>query len=137
MKERANLELEGRPPVSVRDPKDLERELRKLRSSGPSSFAILTAENGDYLQTAGGPGGLLVEKRIKASGRHFRAFQPAPVVPFEDGTELVFSAGRVKLNANEWFALKQVIEVFSTFLRGTAEPSYLSWRDITGVLNQN
>ena len=129
------LEREGKAPIVDPSPERLARELRKLRTVGPSSFAILTASSGDYLQAAGSPGGLLLEKR-HASGRHFRAFQQPAVVGFADGTVLVLAMGDIKLRAGEWFKLSQVLEAFVAFARGQPEPDYLLWRDITQLLSR-
>jgi hypothetical protein len=86
-----------------------------------------------YLQVAGSAGGVMLEKH-DADGLHFRAFQDAPVVPFADGTVLPFGAGRITLNANEWFTLKQAIEVFGQAFDGGPEPEWLRWRDVTDML---
>lgn len=56
------------------------------------------------------------------------------MVAFEDGTELVFSAGRIKLQSGEWFQLKQVIEVFTAFRVRDDLPAYVQWRDVTALL---
>lgn len=125
------FEREGAKPLLHPKPARLERELGRLRTVGHSSHANLTAPCGDYLQTAGSPAGLLLEKRVAETGRHYRAFQARPVVPFEDGTELSFSGGRIRLQAGEWFQLKQVVEVFTAFLLELEEPAYLQWRDFT------
>lgn len=109
----------------------LNNHLKRLRSTGPSSFAILTNDHGDYVQAAGG-GGCLLERREATTGRHFRAFQEQPVVPFEDGTTLHFSAGAISLRSDEWFRLGQVVEVFADFLDGTC-PGYVEWREVTEV----
>jgi hypothetical protein len=125
--------LERENTSAIRDPsvEQLTDALRALRSSGPSAFATLTADDGVYLQTAGGPGGLLLEKHTPALGRHFRAFQTPAVVPFPDETELVFSAGRIKLQSGEWFQLRQVVEVFESFLLGKDTPPFVQWRDVS------
>jgi hypothetical protein len=128
------FEREAGKPLVNPSPARIETELRKLKTEGPSSFAHLTAPNGDYLQTAGSPAGLLLEKRNAQTGQHYRAFQSKPVVPFEDGTELVFSSGRIPLRSVEWFQLRQVLEAFTAFLEGAKEPSYLHWREITELL---
>lgn len=111
----------------------LERELRKLRSEGPSSFAILTNDVGDFLQVAGGGGGCLLERRDAATGRHFRAWQEEPVVPFADGTELLFSGGRIALQSSEWFRMNQIVEIFYAFNAGEQLPTYVQWREISDM----
>lgn len=133
----SQLLLEGEAAKPLVNPTlaEVERALRRLRSTGPSSFASLSRDDGSYLQTAGSPGGLLLEKR-DADGRQFRAFQNPPVVAFEDGTELVFSAGRIKLAASEWFQMRQVVAVFQAFALRAPEPDYLRWRDINQMLHR-
>ena len=129
------LECEGRKPITDPTHAQLEKRLRALRTTGPSSFAILTASGGSYLQVAGSPGGMLLEQRDSA-GQHYRAFQPAPVVPFADGTELAFSAGRIPLRANEWFKLSQIVEILGRFLEEKPLPASVSWRNISGLLTE-
>jgi hypothetical protein len=128
--------LQRENAAAVRDPsvKKLEQELRRLRSNGPSSFAHLTDAKGNYLQAAGGGGGLLLERCDASAERHYRGYQVKPVVPFEDGTTLTFSAGVVQLKADEWFTLAQVIDVFCAYVASGTCPRYVLWRDITDVL---
>lgn len=128
------LDRENKAPIMNPGASRIEGELRKLRSEGPTSFAVLTNDAGDYLQVAGGGGGCLLERRDAVSGRHFRGYQTQPVVPFEDGTELCFSGGRIPLQAREWFRVKQAIEVFVAFNEARPLPEYVQWRDITELL---
>lgn len=127
------LERENAPPVVNPSGTRLSKELRKLRVSGPSSFASLTSERGEFLQVAGGRGGCLLEYK-SLDGEVFHGYQDVPVVPFPDGTVLVFTAGSVELARNEWFSMKQVVEVFVGWLEGRPWPSWLHWRNITGLL---
>jgi hypothetical protein len=129
-----HFERENKNPIENPSSRRIEAELRKLRSEGPSSFASLTNDEGDFLQVAGGGAGCLVERRDAVRGRQFRAYQDDPVVPFEDGTELCFSSGRVPLRPREWFRLNQAVEIFITFNEGRPLPEYVRWRDITEVL---
>ena len=48
------LEVEKRSPVQAESFAKIEQSLRSLKSYGPESFAILTAQDGSYLQVAGG-----------------------------------------------------------------------------------
>jgi len=128
------LEREGAAPLSGPSPKRISRELRRLRSSGRSSFASLTREDGAFLQVAGGGIGCLLEKHLPSESKLFRGYLDSPIVRFEDGTELSFSAGRVQLRRDEWFTIDQVIEVFEAYLRGTSEPAFLHWRDVSSIL---
>lgn len=128
------FEREGNKPVQAPTPARLQREISRLRTTGPSSFAVLQRDDGTYLQMAGSPGGLVLEKREAPSGQHFRAYQDQPVVPFEDGTELVFAASRIRLRAVEWFTLQQVVDIAVAFAAQRAEPEFVRWRDITDLL---
>ncbi|MGP3789327.1 hypothetical protein [Pseudomonas sp. B392_1p] len=105
-------------------------ELSKLRSTGPSGFAVLEAEN-SYIQVAGGPGLFMLEKREHGDGRHYRAYQGKPISPFPDGTMFSFTGGELALNQDEWFQRKQVEEVFLCFLKKTQSPVFLQWREIS------
>lgn len=129
------LEREGKSPIRNPTTAQIEGALRKLRTVGPSAFASVTAPDGTYLQTAGSPAGLVLERREGSSDSHFRAFQSPPVVPFEDGTELVFTAGRIALRTGEWFQLRQVIEIFAAFVEHRALPAYVQWRDLTAQVS--
>jgi hypothetical protein len=108
----------------------LLRELSKLRSTGPSGFAILEAEH-SYIQVAGGPGLFMLEKRDFWGGRHYRAHQCQPISPFPDGTIFSFTGGELALNQDEWFLRKQVEEIFLCFLKKTQSPIFLHWREIS------
>ena len=107
---------------------DVDLGLRKLRTEGPSSHACLQRDDGVYLQAAGSPGDIVLEKRLGPNGRQFRGFQDVPVVPFEGPTEMRFGGGKLTLEPNDWFKLVQVIEVFAAFLDGRDEPAYVRWQ---------
>ena len=128
------LEIEGKQPHHDPTPKVVERELRKLRSYGKSSFASLTRKDGSYLQVAGGGVGCLLERRSIPEQRHFRAFVVEPRVPFEDGTELVFGGGRIKLMRDEWLDIGTVTKVFLHFLTDPAASDGVQWRDVTATV---
>ncbi|MBN8613575.1 MAG: hypothetical protein J0L92_23470 [Deltaproteobacteria bacterium] len=109
-------------------------QLERLQPEWPPSFAILEiAGTEEYYQAAGGGGGMLLEKR--EGGRHFRAFQAEPVVPFEDGTQLRFGGNRIPLRRDEWFSREQVIECWTCFVASVDEPTWVRWRDITDLLS--
>src|SRR5438552_2235378 len=97
------LEVERKSPIEGPSDAQVRSEILGLRSYGPSSFASLTDEKGDYLQVAGGGVTCLLERRDAATGRHYRAFHDNPSAVFADGTALVFGGGEVKLAADEWF----------------------------------
>jgi hypothetical protein len=105
--------------------KKLALELSRTKQS----FAHLAAADGSFVQVAGGPGLFLLERR-DASGLHSRAFQSHPVASHPDGTLLQTSAGTFKLAQDEWFLLKQVVEVFAAFAAGEPSPSTVSWRKL-------
>lgn len=109
--------------------------ITKLRSYGPSSFASLTDEQGNYLQVAGGGLTCLLERRLAANAQHYRAYLATPSGIQPDGTVLAFSGGQVKLQADEWVSAPLVIEVFTAFLQGHELPQAIRWRDITSLLN--
>lgn len=67
-------------------------------------------------------------------GTHFRASQQPAVVPFEDGTVLSFSGSQVALRAEEWFTVRQVIEVFVAFSESRPFPNYVIWSDISDII---
>ena len=48
------FERENKKPIEDPSARRIEGELRKLRIEGPTSFAILTNDSGDFLQVAGG-----------------------------------------------------------------------------------
>jgi len=93
------------------------------------SFANLVAEDGSFVQVAGGPGLFLLERR-ELSGSHSRAYQDHPVAVHSDGTVLQSSAGNFNLAQDEWFLLKQVVEVFEAFSNGRPFPPYVRWRKL-------
>ncbi len=127
------LEVEAQSPVDNVAESTVRSAVAKLRSYGPSSFASLTDESGNYLQVAGGGVTCMIERRDASNGRHYRAFQDKQSAVFADNTALVFSGGEVKLASNEWFTSQDVEDVFLAFLRGEQLPSRIKWRDITDL----
>lgn len=103
--------------------KQLALELSRTKSS----FASLTAENGSFVQVAGGPGLFAIEYR-DSSGNHFRGFQEKPVACHPDGTLLQTSAGSISMARADWFLIGQVSETFASFLHSVPWPSNLHWR---------
>jgi hypothetical protein len=128
------FEREGCVPIPDPSAKELSRDLLRLRSYGPSSYASLMMADGSYVQVAGGGVGCLLERRDIASGKHYRASQDPPVVPFDDGAPLSFRGGSIPLRRGEWFRIEQVIEVFLAFSAGEPLPDYIVWRDISDLL---
>lgn len=128
------FEREGAQALTGPALRVLARELRKLQGHGKSSFASLTRPDGSYVQVAGGGICCLLERRDAGEGRQWRAFLSEPTVPFEDGTELVFGGGRVRLRQDEWLNIDLVVEVFTAFLEGRTLPDSVRWRDLTEPL---
>jgi len=106
----------------------------RLRSYGRSTFASLTAEDGSYIQVGGGGVGCVLERR-GMDGDMQRAYLTTPAVPFEDGTELVLGAGRVRLRSDEWINIRIVVEEFVAFLRGDEISPRVQWRDHSEVMD--
>lgn len=119
-----------KPVVSPSRPK-LDLELSRVKSS----FAHISGADDAYLQVAGGPGLFLLEYHDQA-GQHHRAVQEAARVPFPDGTILQFSAGRVSMNANEWFVREQVVGVFSAFIGKEPWPSFVQWTPLSATFTR-
>jgi|SRR6185436_12731076 len=130
------LEIERRH--AIEDPSEMQvrSAIMALRSYGPSSFASLTDENGNYLQVAGGAVTCLLERRDGGTNRHYRAYRDNPSTVFSTGTALVFGGGQVKLAADEWFTASIVADAFLAFLRGEDLPASIKWRDVTRILNE-
>ena len=63
-------------------------------------------------------------------GKHFRARQNSPVVPFPDGTIISFTGNQIALAQNEWFLIKQITEIFSAFAAGQVFPSFVEWKEL-------
>lgn len=128
------FEVEKKAPKQDPTEAKVSAAITKLRSYGPSSFASLTDEHGNFLQVAGGGLTCLLERRAPADGKHFRAYLETPSGIHPDGTILAFSGGQVKLQADEWISAPLVIEAFTAFLRGHELPQTIRWRDVTSVL---
>jgi hypothetical protein len=113
-------------PINSPTQAQIERSLLLTKSS----YAALTASDGSYLQTAGGPGLFFVEWR-DANSVHYRGAQSNPVTPFPNGTVMSFSGGNVELASNEWFLAAQVMEIFGSFLTERPFPSWLHWSPLS------
>jgi hypothetical protein len=117
------LERPAKKPIQ----RPSEAQIRKALSETKMSFASVTADDGSFLQVAGGPGLFALERRAP-DGSHFRACQDSPVVRFEDGTVLAFSGGELKLQRDEWFLIDQIVESFCAFAESKPLPEFLRWR---------
>ena len=129
------LDVENKPAIEHASAAQVRAAITGLRSYGPSSFAALTDEGGNYLQVAGGGITCMLERRDAAGGRHYRACRDVPSKVYPDGTILAFGGGDIRLMADEWFTAPMVLEVFLAFLGGLGLPASVKWRDITDVLN--
>jgi hypothetical protein len=130
------LEVEGRAtPINGVTEAQIRTILLALRSYGPSSFASLMDEEGNYVQIAGGGGTCSLERHEAASGKQFRAYQDARSKVFADGTRLSFGGGSIELTADEWFTAGDAIDVFLAFLRREPLPQKINWRDISDILS--
>ncbi|WP_081069450.1 hypothetical protein [Burkholderia stagnalis] len=126
------LEVEGKKPIEDVREAQVRRAIKALKSYGPSSYASLTDERGNYVQVAGGGASCMIERYKIENSARFRAFHdtPSPVRP--DGTILSFRAGNIPMRSDEWFMSDQVADVFVSFLKGYPFPSYIHWRASPG-----
>lgn len=125
------LEVEGRPPIDNVSDGQVRAAVLALRSYGPSSYASLTDEEGNYLQVAGGGVTCMLEMRDVEAKRHYRAYHDIERAIHPDGTLLVFGGGEIPLKADEWFAAASVAEAFIAFLKGEELPGSIKWRDVS------
>jgi hypothetical protein len=126
------LDIEGKPGIGRPTESQINKSINALKSYGPSSYASLTDDYGNYVQVAGGGATCMVEWYDAQQQRRFRASHsnPNPVRP--DGTILSFRAGNIPLRSDEWFTSDQVVATFIAFLRGEPFPEYLVWRRAPG-----
>jgi hypothetical protein len=124
------FERENTRPIESVSEKQLLRSLGYMLRPSDCRIAILTAADGSYIQVGGNGMTCVLEKR-SATGRHFRASQHPPVVPWPGVTELRISGGFVRLRQEEFFRMSQVQDAFLAFFRGEPFPAYIQWRDIS------
>ena len=129
------LEAENSSVIFGVDQARLIKTLRKLKSYGPSSFACIKDEDGNYVQVAGGRVTCFIERYDAKSKKLFRGYHSNSSTNFEDGTSLSFGAGSVRLKKDEWFNIDDVIEVFLLFHKRQKLPEDICWREID-VLNE-
>ena len=123
------LEAEKLAPIENVTAKRLRAIILKLRHYGPSSFAALTDDDGNYLQVAGGGVTCMLERREASTGQTWRAFTNARSKAFPDGTILAFGGGELKLLADEWLMAPLVADAFEAFLHGRPLPEAILWRE--------
>ena len=68
------LEAENSPVIVGSNQAQLIKELKKLKSYGPSSFACITDDNGNYVQVAGGRSTCFIERLDAKSKKLFRCY---------------------------------------------------------------
>lgn len=129
------LEVEKKSPILAVNEAQVRNAIARLRSFGPNSFASLSDDHGNYLQVAGGGITCMLERRDAVSGRHFRGFRLEKNSSYPDGTRLVFGAGEIALQSDEWFNHTEVAEVFTAFLCGSELPAFINWRDVSDILS--
>lgn len=124
------FEIENKESVSNPKFSDVVKTLMILKSYGPISFCSLTDDSGSYVQVAGGRYTCLLEFFDSQNKKRFRAYSNTPSTNFEDGTMLVFGAGEIALNHDEWFEIDRVVDVFKCFMDGGDVLKNYSWREV-------
>ncbi len=129
------FEAQGKPKTEDPTESEIRNAISALRSYGPSSIAILTDENGNYLQVGGGSVSCLLERRDERTGLHFRGYHDKPSNVFPDGTILAFGRNRIPMAANEWFDARVVADAFVAFFHGDELPASIKWREVTDIIS--
>jgi hypothetical protein len=130
------FEIEKKAPIDDVSDSVVTAGILALRSFGPSSFASLTDEQGNYLQVAGGGVTCMLERRDASIGRQYRAYGEVPSKVFPDGTILMFGGGQLTLRSDEWLTARIVTDVFLAFLHGQRLPESVRWRDVTEAVSR-
>ncbi|WP_413208408.1 hypothetical protein [Rhodospirillum sp. A1_3_36] len=128
------LEVENKKPMSPKNFSSIERNLRALKSYGPHSFAILSKDNGSYVQVAGGRVTCVVEMRDGERKNHFRAHLEEKKVPFDERLTIAFGGGKLTVDLDEILFIEDVIKIFKAFFEDGAMPNEIKWRDISVCL---
>jgi hypothetical protein len=126
------LECEGKAPIENPTPSQVIKIISSLRSYGPSSYASITDLQGSYLQVAGGGVTCLLEIYQSDTGKRLRAFGDTKNKAFPDGNLLVFRAGKIAMQSDEWFVADKIAEAFCNFLEGKELPKDIHWRSAPG-----
>ena len=111
----------------------IKRGIAGLRSYGRTTFACLSDEDGGYIQVGGGGVTCLLELFIAAEKKHFRGYSDRISKVFPDGTLLVFGAGKIPMQADEWLYADEVAEAFCAFLTKAPLPESIRWRPAPGL----
>jgi hypothetical protein len=72
------FQIEGKPALNEPSAIRLRLALKSLRSYGPSSYASLTDDKGNYIQGAGGDVTCMVERYEKETDKRERACHDKP-----------------------------------------------------------
>lgn len=130
------LQVENKSSVQVKSFSQVEKKLRSLKSYGPSSYAIMTNQTGEYLQVAGGRVTCVVEHGIPKNEILKRAYLTNPKVSFRGPQTLVFGGGELQMEPDEILFIDDVIELFSSFYHSKPLDIQVKWRDMSKVLNE-
>jgi len=128
------FEREKAKPIERVSEAQLRRGLGYMTGISSCRIAILADDDGSYVQVGGSGMSCCLEWRDMKRGRHFRAFQQPPVVPWPGITILRVSGGDVHLRQEEYYRIPQVTEAFLAFFHHQPFPDYVQWRDITDDL---
>jgi hypothetical protein len=128
------FERERAKPIEQVSEAQLHRGLGYMQGISGCRIAILIDDEGSYVQVGGSGMTCCLEWRDLKRGRHFRAHQNPPVVPWSGITRLPVSGGDVSLRQEEYFRIQQVTEAFLAFFHHQPFPAYIQWRDITDEL---
>jgi hypothetical protein len=131
-----HLEGEG-IAEAIPDPSTIiiRRELERLRTSGPSFLALVSA-SGSYLQAAGNA------RRMTVEGHVVRERDTAHVVlgrhgPLGSHVTVGFSEGSIDVRACEVWSAPEVAQLFGAFAATGSIPPNLRSRDITAELESS
>ena len=123
------LTWEGKPPVERPSEALVRRRLLRKRG-GDTSYVILEAPDGSYVQMLGGGVACCLEWRDMTSGRHYRAYVDPPKVPWRHESKV----GDMTLAPGEHLFIEDVAVAFCAFLLHQPFPSNIYWRNITEEL---
>lgn len=125
------LTIENKKEKRVKSFFEIEKEVKKLKPYGKSSFAVLEKEN-SYIQVAGGGCTCAVEYcPSKKEGAIFRAYLKEKKVPFEGKQELFFGGGKVMLQPEEFLFSNDVVEAFKSYFDDVDFSDEIKWREIS------
>lgn len=126
------FECEGKPAIQEPKEAQIRKAIASLKSYGPSSYASLTDDEGNYAQVAGGGVTCLLEFYRSSTNERLRGHGEFSNVTYPDGTVLVFRAGKIPMLSDEWFKANEVADVFCAFLSGHPFPFGIRWRKAPG-----